>query len=106
MIDYPISEEDRVVHLLASLPDTFSMLVTAFEANSESVPTMEVITERLLHVELKMTKKEAAVNDERRALAVKGMPKRLSLSFLLEGWTYIAGVLDVSSTGDKQRGTK
>ena len=37
VIDDPITEEDRVVHLLASLPDSFSMLVTALEANSESV---------------------------------------------------------------------
>ena len=30
-----MSEEDRVVHLLASLPDSFNMLVTALEANPE-----------------------------------------------------------------------
>ena len=80
MIDDPITEEDKVVHLLASLPDYFSMLVTALEANSESVPKMEVVTERLLHVELKMTKKET-VNDEQRVLAVKGKPKRLVCHF-------------------------
>ena len=80
VIDDPITEEDRVVHLLASLPDSFSMLVTALEANSESVPKMEVVTERLLHVELKMTKKEI-VNDEQRALAVNGKPKRLLCHF-------------------------
>ena len=33
-----ISEEDRVVHLLASLPDSYNMLVTALEASSETVP--------------------------------------------------------------------
>ena len=49
----PISEEDRVVHLLASLPDSFNMLVTALEANAE-VPKMEVVTERLLHEEQKV----------------------------------------------------
>ena len=57
VIDDPITEEDRVVHLLASLPDSFSMLVTALEANSESVPKMEVVTERLLHEEQKFVKK-------------------------------------------------
>ena len=31
----PISKEDRVVHLLASLPESYSMLVTAFEANAD-----------------------------------------------------------------------
>ena len=45
-----VSEEDRVVYLLASLPESFSMLVTAFEV----VPKMEVVTERLLSKERKM----------------------------------------------------
>ena len=30
-----VSEEDRVVHLLASLPDSYNVLVTALEAQSE-----------------------------------------------------------------------
>ena len=30
-----VSEEDRVVHLLASLPDQYNMLVTALEANAD-----------------------------------------------------------------------
>jgi len=46
--------EDRVVHLLVSLPDSFSVLVTAFEASLE-VPKMEVATERLLHEERKLS---------------------------------------------------
>ena len=45
VIGDPVSEEDRVVHLLASLPDSYNVLVTALEA-SESVPKMEVVTER------------------------------------------------------------
>ena len=48
-----VSEEDRVVHLLASLPDSYDMLVTAFEAQSETVPKWELVTERLIHKELK-----------------------------------------------------
>ena len=47
-----ISDEDRVVYLLASLPESYNMLVTAFEA-CEDVPKMEVVTERLLHEERK-----------------------------------------------------
>ena len=53
VIGDPVSEEDRVVHLLASLPESFNMLVTALEANPE-VPKMESVTERLLHEERKM----------------------------------------------------
>ena len=48
-----VSEEDRVVHLLASLPDSYDMLVTAFEAQSETVQKLELVTERLIHKELK-----------------------------------------------------
>lgn len=53
VIGDPILEEDRVVHLLASLPDSYNMQVTAFEANVE-VPKFEVVTERLLHEERKL----------------------------------------------------
>ena len=56
-MDAPMSEEDRVICLLASLPESFSMLVTALEA-SEAVPRMEVVTERLLHEERKLKVKE------------------------------------------------
>ena len=51
-----IQEEDRVVYLLASLPDSFNTLVTALEA-SEDVPKMEIVTERLLHAERKEREK-------------------------------------------------
>ena len=49
-----ITGEDRTVHLLASLPDSYSVLVTALEASAE-VPSMEMVTERLLHEERKNT---------------------------------------------------
>ena len=49
----PITDEDRVVYLLASLPESYNMLVTALEANEE-VPKMEVVTKRLLHEERKL----------------------------------------------------
>ena len=52
-----LTEEDRVVHLLASLPDLYNMLVTALEAQSENVPKWELVTERLLHEELKLNEK-------------------------------------------------
>ena len=35
VIGDPVSDEDRVVHLLASLPETFNMLVTALEASPD-----------------------------------------------------------------------
>jgi len=57
VIGDPISDEDRVVHLLASLPESYNALVTALEAN-EAVPRMEVVTERLLHEESREAEKE------------------------------------------------
>ena len=47
-----VSEDDRVVYLLASLLESYSVLVTALEAN-ETVPKLEVVTECILHQEQK-----------------------------------------------------
>ena len=52
VIGDPMQEEDRVVHLLVSLPESFNMLVTALEANPD-VPKIDVVTERLLHARRK-----------------------------------------------------
>ncbi|KAK3888840.1 hypothetical protein Pcinc_007106 [Petrolisthes cinctipes] len=51
------NEEDRVVHLLASLPESYDMLVTALEANFE-IPKMEFVTEKILHEERKSLVKD------------------------------------------------
>ena len=53
VIGDPIIEEDRVVHLLASLPEAYDMIVAALES-SPNVPVMETVIERLLHEEQKM----------------------------------------------------
>ena len=58
-----ISDEDRVVYLLASLPDSYNMLVTALEANA-GVPEMDSVIERLLHEERKMNEKSHAAPEE------------------------------------------
>ena len=48
VIGDPLEEEDQVVYLLGSLPESFDMLVTALEVNAD-VPKMDVVRERLLH---------------------------------------------------------
>ena len=71
-----VSEEDRVVYLLASLPESYNVLVTALEAN-EDVPKLEVVTERILHQERKLKDKnhstEGAMYSQRN---FKGKLKR------------------------------
>ena len=51
-----LNEEDREVHLLASLPESY-MLVTALEA-SQDVPKWALVTERLLYEENKLKEKQ------------------------------------------------
>ena len=69
-----ITEGDRVVHLLASLPESYNVLFTALEVN-EDVPKIENVTERLLHEERKLT--EGVGSDGRRegAMTAKQRPK-------------------------------
>jgi len=58
-----ISEEDRVVYLLASLPESYNTLVTALEASTE-VPSLAVVRERLLHEETKRKSKSSQHSQE------------------------------------------
>ena len=61
-IEAPLDEEDKVVQLLASLPEAFDTLVTALEAN-EKVPAMETVIERLLYEERKSKIAKARVQE-------------------------------------------
>ena len=76
IIGYKISDEDRVVYLLASLPDSFTTLVTALEASTD-VPNMEVVTERLLYEEKKLIDRATmGVKMEAGAMSVKTTGQR------------------------------
>ena len=70
MIGDPVSEEDRVVQILASLPESFNMLVTTLEANLE-VPSMETVTERLLHEERKIKGREETGTRHTKAMMAR-----------------------------------
>ena len=41
-----ISDEDKVVYLLAGLPESYSVLVTALESGLDIVPALEMVIER------------------------------------------------------------
>lgn len=62
-----VSEEDRVVYLLASLPESYNVLVTALEAN-EDVPKLEVVTEHILHQERKSKDRSEASSSTESAM--------------------------------------
>ena len=52
-IDAPITEEDQVVTLLGSLPQSYSTLVTALEARVDDIK-LDFVQQALIHEELKM----------------------------------------------------
>ena len=73
IIGDPMEEEDRVVHLLASLPKSYDMLVTALEASTD-VPKLETVIERLVHEERKLKEnlKEEDITQSMKALYTNG----------------------------------
>ena len=57
-----------MVYLLASLPKSYSMFVTALEIHAE-VPKMELVTERLLHKKKHVEGREAAITSNEKIMA-------------------------------------
>ena len=86
VIEAPLSDEDRVIYLLASLPESFGVLVTALEASAK----MGVVTERLLHEERKLREKEEVTSTDAKAMATqsKWFKKRGSCHLLRKVWTF------------------
>ena len=74
VIEDPISDEDLVVRLLASLPESYYALVTALEAN-EAVPRMEVLTSCLLHDERKLKERVGSERSREGMMTGKQRPK-------------------------------
>ena len=64
------------MYLLASLPESYDMLVTALQANVD-VSKMEVVTERLLHEERKMNERTEPGTVSEKAMAVRPRQKKM-----------------------------
>ena len=65
-----IQDEDRVIYLLASLPESFDMLVTALEASAK-VPEMSTVIDRLLHEEQKIKDRGTSSKPEEGAYMIR-----------------------------------
>ena len=54
-----ITDEDRLVYLLASLPDSLNKLVTALDLNP-TVSKMEIVMKRLMHEERELKDRQVS----------------------------------------------
>ena len=64
----PLEEESKVIHLLASLPDSYNTILTAMEAQ-DKIPSWDMVTEKLLNEEQKtVSKRSIQIKDENQAL--------------------------------------
>ena len=81
MISKPVNEEDRVVYLLASLPESYNVLITALEASAE-VLAMAVVIEHLLHEEAK-TKGQTTASNQEGALVTKFSKRPIIITLFL-----------------------
>jgi len=70
-----VPAEDRVINLLASLPDSYSTLVTALEAK-DSVPTWEAVTQLLLHEEQKLSENNGNTSSQALSVVKKDFKSR------------------------------
>ena len=78
MIGDKIEDEDKVVYLLASLPELYDMLVTAIEANAD-VPDMKTVTECLLHEERKKKERNTVPETLKEEVLVTKQQKKRGL---------------------------
>ena len=73
-----VSDEDKVMYLLAGLPESYDVLVTALESGSDTVPALEMVTERLLREKQKLKDREEADNSK-KLLVAKGKKQLVTI---------------------------
>ena len=57
VIEAPVEEDDKVTYLLSSLPESYDVLVTAYDA-MDAVPTWTTVVEKVCALDKKKSKKE------------------------------------------------
>ena len=105
VIGAAMDEEDKVVTLLASLPDSFDMLLTALEANA-TVPSMETVTERMLHEERKLNERETSVTSSEKVLLGKKAKTKGPRCFSCNKFGHIKKFCNELGTGKQKDCTK
>ena len=95
-----VSDEDRVVYLLASLPESYGVLVTTLEASAD-VPSLAVVRERLLHEETKMKGKEIQTSQE--GVLTASFKRKLRCHFVIKLATSRRTVMNMRSIGIPDR---
>ena len=84
VIGDPLEEENQVIHLLASLRESYDMLVMALEASPE-VPKLEIVTERFLHEETKQRDKESSTKEVKAMTSKHQNPEKVQSVTIVVG---------------------
>ena len=102
VIEAPMSEEDKVVHLLTSLPESYDTLVTALEAN-EKVPSMEVVIDCLIYEEKKAKERDGSSSGE-MGLVYQGQHQKWSKQICRHYCKKLGhGIRDCSERADSEK---
>ena len=75
-----VTDADKVVYLLAGLPERYDVLVTTLESGTDMIPALESLTEQLLREEQKLKGKETA-ETRGRIFLTKDHSRRKSFTF-------------------------
>uniref|UniRef100_A0AAV1V6I0 CCHC-type domain-containing protein n=1 Tax=Peronospora matthiolae TaxID=2874970 RepID=A0AAV1V6I0_9STRA len=74
IVGAPVSEDDLVITLLASLSESYQFLVTALESRADSL-SWELVTSRLMHEEMKRNEQCGGIKGAAHGQAQAFMPR-------------------------------
>ena len=95
-----VSKEGRVVYLLASLPESYSVLVTA----NEDVSKLEVVTEHILHQERKLKDRcGASSTTENTVISCKTFRQKSISVTIVENWGIPRRIAEISKLRSQRK---